>query len=144
VNGYEHSLQTATRVLRDGGGDEDIVVALLHDVGEAVWGANHGEVIAGMLRPYVSPRSYWVLKHPDLFQGYHYAHHFGLNRGARDTLKDSPHYDACKRFADVYDQAAFDPDYKSEPLEAFVPMVNRVLSTKPYALDPTNPKAVVR
>ncbi len=28
----------------------------------------------------------------------------------------------------LYDQAAFDPDYESEPLEFFIPMVERVFS----------------
>merc|ERR1740117_2339748 len=103
-----------------------VVVALLHDVGEAVFAANHGEVIAAMLRPFVTERSYFVLKYHDLFQGYHYAHHFGLDRDARDALKDSPHYAACAHFTDAWDSRAFDPGYNSERLAMFEPMVARI------------------
>ena len=39
VNGYEHSLQTATLAHREGEPEEDVVVALLHDVGEEVFAA---------------------------------------------------------------------------------------------------------
>ena len=108
VNGYEHSLQTATRALRAGEAEEMVVVALLHDIGETVFPANHGEIVAAMLRPYVSAESYFVLKYHDLFQGYHYAHHFGLDRNARDTLKESPHFEACVRFTDLYDAEVCD------------------------------------
>ena len=31
---YEHSLQSATRALRDGRDEEYVVAALLHDIGE--------------------------------------------------------------------------------------------------------------
>ena len=37
VNNYRHSLQSATMVLRDGLSEEDVVVALLHDVGFIAW-----------------------------------------------------------------------------------------------------------
>lgn len=143
VNGYEHSLQTATRSMRDGATEEEIVVALLHDVGEAVFAANHGEIIAAMMRPFVSERSYFVLRYHDLFQGYHYAHHFGLNRDARNALRISPHYDACAAFTDRYDQMAFDPDYVSEPLSVFEPMVARIFGREQYSLTPNDPKNVV-
>ena len=39
-------------------------------------------------------------------QGYHYAHHFGLNRTAREAFKDSPHYQACVHFTDAWDSLA--------------------------------------
>ena len=64
--------------------EEAVVVALLHDVGESAFFANHGEVAAAMLRPFVSPESYFVLKYHDLFQGTHYASAFGLDPHARD------------------------------------------------------------
>lgn len=143
LNGFEHSLQTATRAHKDGADEESVVVALLHDVGEAVFGANHGETIAAMLRPFVSEQNYFVLKYHDLFQGYHYAHHFGLDRNARDKLNDSPHYSACVHFVGKWDQMAFDPAYKSLPLMFFEPMVKRILERDQYSLDPRNPKNVV-
>jgi len=143
VNGFEHSLQTATRAYRDDASDETVVVALLHDVGEAVFAANHGEVAAAMLRPFLSNESYFVLKYHDLFQGYHYAHAFGLDRTARDALRDSDHYEACRHFTDEWDAESFDPDYSSLPLTFFEPMVAQILSREQYSLDPGNPKNVV-
>ena len=46
----------------------------------------------------------------------------------RDTFRSSPHFDACAEFCEKYDQAAFDPDYESEPLEFFEPMLRRVMA----------------
>ena len=46
----------------------------------------------------------------------------------RDQYRDSPYFDACAEFCEKYDQAAFDPDYDSEPLEFFEPMVRRVMA----------------
>ena len=36
VDRYEHSLQTATRALRDGADEEMVVCALLHDIGDEI------------------------------------------------------------------------------------------------------------
>lgn len=143
VNGYQHQLQSATRAYRAGESNETVVVALLHDVGEAVFAANHGEIVAAMLRPFVSPESYFVLKYHDLFQGYHFAHHFGLDRNARERLKDSPHYQACVQFTDAYDQSAFDPSYNSLPLSFFEPMVHQLFKVQQYSKDAANPKRTV-
>merc|ERR1712070_73261 len=143
VNVFQHSLQTATRAFRDGADEESVVVALLHDVGESVFAANHGEIIAAMLRPFVSVQAYFVLKYHDLFQGYHYAHHLGLDRYAREKFKDDPHYEACAYFTDAYDQRAFDPNYDWLPMSFFEPMVERVLHRDQYSLDPSNPKSTV-
>ena len=41
---YEHSVQTATRALRDGADAETVVCALMHDVGEVLAPPCHGEV----------------------------------------------------------------------------------------------------
>jgi hypothetical protein len=35
--------------------------------------SNHGEVSAGLLRPYISPKNHWILLHHDIFQAYYYA-----------------------------------------------------------------------
>jgi len=48
---------------------------------------------------------------------------------------------ATAHFCQSYDQPSFDPTFKSEKLDVFVPMVNRVFSRKPYFFDPTHPKA---
>lgn len=132
VDRLEHSVQTATRAMRDGADEELIVCALLHDVGETLGPLNHGEVVAAILKPFISERNYWVLaKHP-IFQTYFYAQHLGLDPNARDQYKDNPNYQACVDFTTNWDEVSFDPTYKSEPLSTFEPMVRSVLS-RPWA-----------
>ena len=75
VSRYEHSLQSATRAHRDGRGEEYVVAALLHDIGDELAPYTHGEMTAAVLRPYVAPEICWVVKHHGLFQMYYYAHH---------------------------------------------------------------------
>jgi predicted HD phosphohydrolase len=50
-------------------------------------------------------------------------------------FKDSPWYQDAIDFCHNYDQNCFDPDYDSEPLEFFEPILRRVLS-KPRGEDP--------
>jgi predicted HD phosphohydrolase len=68
VDLYQHALQTATRAHNDGAAEELIVAALLHDVGELLSPSNHGDIVASILEPYVSPRTTWVLRHHEIFQ----------------------------------------------------------------------------
>src|SRR6202140_1697647 len=77
VNRLTHSLQTATRAHRDGRDEEYVVAALLHDIGDIVATMNHSEYAASILKPYVRPHTYWMIRHHGLFQGYYYFHHFG-------------------------------------------------------------------
>lgn len=130
-----HSLQTATRALRDDADEEMIVVALLHDVGDRLAPANHSQFAAAILRPYVSRENYWLVKHHGVFQGYYYFHHHGFDRNARDRFKSDPNYERTAAFCQDWDQASFDPGYKTLPIEHFEPMVARVLATPrmPYA-----------
>src|SRR6202044_1955666 len=65
-----HSLQAATRAMRDGADEELIVVALLHDIGESLGPMNHGEIAASILRPFVSSDHYNLLKYHGVFQTY--------------------------------------------------------------------------
>ena len=46
----------------------------------------------------------------------------------RERYTDSPWYEYTKRFCELYDSLAFDPDYPSKPLEFFEPMVRRVVA----------------
>ena len=128
IDRLEHSVQTATRAMRDGADEELIVCALLHDVGETLGPLNHGEVVAAILEPFISEQNRWVLaKHP-IFQTYFYAQHLGLDPNARDQYKDDPYYQACVDFTTNWDEVSFDPTYESEPLSTFEPMVRSVLS----------------
>ena len=135
VNRYQHSLQSATRALNDGADEELVIAALLHDIGDVVAPYNHGEVAAAILKPYVSEKTYWVVKHHCVFQGYYYNHHLGGDRNARDKYRDNPYYEDCRYFCHHYDQNAFDPEYASKPLEFFIPMLRRVFRADPGHLE---------
>ena len=89
VTRLEHSLQAATRAHRAGEDEETVVCALLHDIGDHLAPANHSEVAAAVLRPFVSEKNYWIVKHHGVFQGYYYFHHFGMDPNARDQWKRS-------------------------------------------------------
>ncbi len=125
ITRLEHSLQSATRAHRAGEEEEFVVACLLHDVGDILAPANHSEVAAAVMRPYVSERTYWIIKHHGLFQTFYYYHHFGKDRNERDRLKSHQWYQDTVDFCENYDQNCFDPDYESEPLEFFEPMVRR-------------------
>ena len=129
VDRYTHSLQSATRAESDGADEETVVCALLHDLGDVIAPDNHSEVIASILRPYISEKNHWVLKHHGLFQGYYYFHHIGGDRNARERYKDHPFYQDCVDFCEKWDQTSFDPDYPTQPLEYFEPMVCKVLTS---------------
>jgi len=127
IDRLEHSLQTATRAMRDGADDELVVCALFHDVGESLGPMNHGEVVAAILKPFISEANRWMLAHHGLFQTYFYGEHLGLDPNARDAFRDSPHYQRTVDFTTNWDEVSFDPDYDSEPMATFEPLVRRVL-----------------
>ena len=124
-----HSLQSATRADSDGADEETVVCALLHDLGDVIAPDNHSEVIASILKPYISEKNHWVLKHHGLFQGYYYFHYIGGDRNTRERYKDHPFYQDCVDFCEKWDQTSFDPDYPTQPLEYFEPMVRKVLKS---------------
>ena len=130
VTSRRHGLQTATRALRDGADEEMVVVALLHDVGEAIDPANHGAVTAALLEPYVAPERAWLVRHHGLFQGYYYFHFVGRDRDERDRYRDHPAYRLTCDFCERWDQCSFDPAYDDLPLAAFEPMVRRTFARR--------------
>ena len=132
ITRLEHGLQTATRAWRDNAGEEMAVAALLHDIGDTLSPENHGELAAAVLRPFVSPETYWILKYHGIFQGYYFFHHLGEDRNLRDRYKDHQHYQACVDFCSKWDQSSFDPEYDSLPLEFFEPMVQTIFAREPF------------
>ncbi|MDE1174522.1 MAG: HD domain-containing protein [Parvibaculaceae bacterium] len=126
VDRLEHSLQTATRAFRDGRDEEYVVCALLHDIGDTLGPSNHADVAAAIVQPYVSEQNHWMVEKHGIFQGYYFFHFAGLDRNLRDQFKGHPSYEYTAQFCHLYDQAAFDPNYESMPLEAFEPMVQRI------------------
>ncbi|MES2035670.1 MAG: HD domain-containing protein [Pseudomonadota bacterium] len=129
VDRLEHSLQTATRAFRDGRDEEYVVCALLHDIGDVLCPRNHPDIGAAMVFPFVSEANHWMVQQHGIFQGYYFFHHLGLDRDMREQFRGHPHFEYTAQFCHLYDQAAFDPTYDSMPIEAFTPMLNRVMST---------------
>ncbi len=139
VNRLEHSLQAATRALKDGADEELIVAALVHDVGDELAPYNHAEIAAGILRPYVRAEVTWIVEQHGIFQSYYYAHHLGGDRNGRERFRDHPWYGACKEFCADWDQCSFDPNYPCEPLAAFEPLVRKIFTRPPHDPRYVNP-----
>ena len=132
INRLEHSLQSATRALNDKAGDEMIVAALLHDIGDELAPLNHSEYAAAVLKPYVSERTHWIVEKHGEFQMYYYAHHLGGNRNQREKYKEHKYYKDTVDFCENWDQKSFDPNYKSLSLKDFEPYVKKIFSRTPY------------
>ncbi|MBB4100872.1 HD domain-containing protein [Sphingomonas kyeonggiensis] len=128
IDRLQHSLQTATRAHRDGRGEDYVVMALLHDIGDTLGSYNHPEIAAAILRPFVSEELHWIADKHGAFQGYYFFHHLGMDRDIRENFRGHAHFEACAEFCEQYDQAAFDPAYESAPLDFFEPMVRRVFA----------------
>jgi len=129
VDRLEHSIQTATRAHRAGMDEEYVVCALLHDIGDTLGSANHADIGAAILKPFVSEQNHWMLEHHGIFQGYYFFDFLGLDKNMREQYRGHPAFEYTAQFCHLYDQSAFDPNYESMPLEAFEPMVQRVFST---------------
>ncbi len=126
VDRLEHCLQTATRAHQAGEDEEYVVCALVHDIGDTLGPANHADIAGAIVRPYVSERNHWIVEKHGMFQGYYFFHFLGLDRNMRDQYRGHPHFEATAQFCHLYDQNSFDPAFKSMPLEAFEPMIQRV------------------
>ncbi|RRH93628.1 HD domain-containing protein [Mesorhizobium tamadayense] len=137
LSGYKvtrlgHSLQAATRAWNAGADIDWVVSALLHDIGDIYAPYNHDEYAAAILRPFVRDQCAWVVeKHGD-FQLIYYGDYVGANPHKRDAFRDNAYFDDCAEFCEKWDQASFDPDYATRPLEFFAPMVREVFTRKSY------------
>lgn len=131
VTRLEHSLQSAARAEADGADEDMIIGALLHDLGDELAPYN-SQLAAAIIRPYVRAEVTWVVHHHGLFQKIYYAHHLGGDPHERDRYQDHRWYQSCVDFCERYDQAAFDPDYPTPPLEYFEPMLRRIFSRTPF------------
>jgi predicted HD phosphohydrolase len=125
VNLYTHCLQTATRALQDGADDELVVVALFHDVPEAISENEHGAMAAQLLAPRVSAARTWLLMHHGVFQNYYFNNHPTRDRYERNSYLDHPYAEQTDYFCRCYDQNSFDPDFTVLPLDSFRPIVRR-------------------
>ena len=132
VTRLEHSLQSATLAQQAGEDEEYVVVALLHDIGDLLAPYHHGVFAAALLEPFITEANHWMLAHHHAFQGYYYFHHIGKDPNERDRFRGHPYFEDCVRFCERWDQTAFDPDYDTMPMEAFEPMLRRVLARAPF------------
>jgi predicted HD phosphohydrolase len=126
-----HCLQTATRAERAGADDEVVVASLCHDVGKAISVPNHPAIAAEILKPYVRPAVYDMIRVHQDFQGRHYYAHFGGDPDARENHRatlDAETFTLAEQFADDWDQTSFDPDYDTLPLEHFEDKVRQVFA----------------
>lgn len=130
VNRLEHCLQTATRAQRDGRDDEYVLCALIHDIGDNLSPYNHAAVAAAIVEPVVSKANHWLVANHGVFQGYFFWQHIGLDPNAREKFRDSEYFDYTAEFCAKYDQVAFDPNYKSEPLEHFEPIIRKFFAPR--------------
>ncbi len=126
-----HCLQTATRAEESGADAEVVVASLCHDIGKAISVPNHPAIAAEILKPYVRPAVYDMIRVHQDFQGKHYYHHFGGDPEAREKHRaalDPETFGLAASFADEWDQTSFDPDYPTKPLEHFEPAIREVFS----------------
>jgi len=126
-----HCLQTATRAERAGADDEVVVASLCHDIGKAISVPNHPAIAAEILKPYVRPAVYDMIRVHQDFQGRHYYAHFGGDPDAREKHReqlDAETFTLAEHFADDWDQTSFDPDYDTLPLEHFEDKVRQVFA----------------
>ncbi len=131
-----HSVQSATRAWRDGADIDWVVSALLHDIGDIFAPYNHDEYAATILRPFVREQCAWVVQTHGDFQMLYYGHHLdGFDQHKRERHRGHPYFDDNAEFCERWDQASFDPDYDTLPLEFFAPMVEEVFARTPYAED---------
>ncbi len=132
VSRLQHSLQTATRAQNDGADIEIIIAALVHDLGDELGPENHSQLAAAIVRPYVRAEVTWIIEMHGLFQMRYYAHFYNKDPDGYLAFKEHPWFDACVRFCEVYDQAAFDPAYPTQSLAHFEPMLREVFSRPPF------------
>ncbi|MEM9239978.1 MAG: peptidase, partial [Pseudomonadota bacterium] len=59
----------------------------------------------------------------------------GFDENKRERHTGHMFFDDCAEFCERWDQASFDPDYDTLPLEFFAPMVEEVFAREPYSPD---------
>ena len=132
VSRLEHSLQAASRAMRENAEEEMVVAALLHDIGDEIAPLNHSELAASVLKPFVSEKTRWIVEKHGLFQTYYYNHHYGKDRNLRNQFKGHEFYEDTINFCHRWDQSSFDPNYDTISLDDFIPLVGKVFSRVPY------------
>ena len=129
VDRLTHSLQTAARAERAGRDDEYVMCALIHDIGDTLGPANHADIGAAILKPFISEQNHWMMEQHGIFQGYYFFHFLGADQNLRDQFEGHEWFDYCAEFCHEYDQAAFDPAYDTPPLEHYEPLIRSICAS---------------
>lgn len=127
VDRLDHCLQTATRAHRANRDDEYVLCALIHDIGDTLGSFNHANIASAVLKPFVSEQNHWMVDHHDVFQGYYFFQHIGLDPDLREAFRGHEHFDRTADFCHEFDQPSFDPGYDTLPLEYFAPLVQDLM-----------------
>jgi len=117
--------------MRDNASEEMIVAALLHDIGDEIAPLNHSELVASVLKPFVSEKTRWIVEKHGLFQAYYYNHYYNKNRNLRNEYRGHEFYEDTINFCYKWDQASFDPNYDTISLDDFIPLVGKIFSRTP-------------
>lgn len=128
LNIFEHCLQSATMLLRDGHDEETVVVGLLHDIGFTLCPETHGAFAAALLAPHVAPRHVWMLERHGIFQLHHCHEHPDADPNERERWRGHPHFAWAADYVERYDQNAIDRAAGWAPLAVFEPMVRRLFA----------------
>ena len=134
----EHSLQTATRAEQDGADIELIVGALIHDMGDDLAPANHSQLAATIIRPYVREEVTWIVSMHGVIQMFYFGSKdfegtdIGIDKSLRENYRNHKWFESCDKFCRDWDQMSFDPKYPTKPLEHFKPMIKEVFSREPF------------
>ena len=63
----------------------------------------------------------------------YYGHHLeGHDQNKRERHRNNPYFEDNVVFCERWDQASFDPDYDTKPIEFFTPMVREVFDRPAY------------
>lgn len=131
VDQLVHARQTATRAERAGADDELIVAALLHDIGMLAGHDSHDRISAEFLRPHVRRDVYEAVRHHQVFASRYNAPAFDADPDERNRWRNESWFALAEQLIDEWDALSFDPNYDTEPLEHFRPVVERVFGTMP-------------
>jgi len=133
ISRLDHVLQCATRASRDHADKDWIIAALFHDIGDVLAPYTHGQVAAEIIRPFVKEEVTWVVRNHGVFQMFYNVSFSEGDRNARDQFSKHPYYQMAVDFCEKWDQNSFDPDYNTESIDFFIPLIHEVFSRKPFS-----------
>lgn len=128
ISELSHALQAATRAERAGADPEVVLAALMHDIGKVFGDAGHHAVSAEVLAPHVRPEVVAVVRHHGAFTSRHWDRIPEGHPDPRDQFSSAPWFELACRFVDDWDMRSFDPDYPSEDLAHFEPLVRKLVT----------------